>query len=213
MVLPYFKGILEKLELERYSSLEELKSLQENLEQIKQVVTMQLSKQSSLGMLEQLDITVLVESALNLQNNKITQNNIRIVRNYEHGLVLGSIKSKIQQILVNLVKNAIEALIESDSLDKLLTITIKQPENKVLHLSIADNGVGVLNDNRDKIFNFGYTTKKQGHGFGLHSCALLAKELGGALTVESEGLQRGTVFKLEIPDLSQSEECQQKPSI
>jgi sensor histidine kinase regulating citrate/malate metabolism len=61
--------------------------------------------------------------------------------------------------------------------------------------------VGISQKNIDKIFNFGYTTKENGHGFGLHSCALLARELGGSLTVESEGQEHGANFTLEIPDI------------
>lgn len=201
LVLPFFKEVLEKTELEGRNIQEELTSLQENLDQIKQVVTMQLSSESSLGIIEQFNISKMLESALNLQINKIIQYKICIIRDYENNLTIGTVKSKLQQIVINLVKNAVEALIESDKPDKCLKITVKQQDHKLIKLSIEDNGIGVLKENLNKIFNFGFTTKKSGHGFGLHSCALLSTELGGKLIVESEGLQRGTVFRLDIPDL------------
>ena len=56
---------------------------------------------------------------------------------------------------------------------------------------MIDNGVGIPPENRTRIFNHGFTTRKEGHGFGLHSGALAATELGGTLTVESEGLGQG----------------------
>jgi two-component system NtrC family sensor kinase len=63
----------------------------------------------------------------------------------------------------------------------------------------TDNGVGIAPENLTRIFAFGFTTKKTGHGFGLHSSALAAKEMGGSLNAFSEGLGRGATFVLELP--------------
>ena len=68
-----------------------------------------------------------------------------------------------------------------------------------MKISIIDNGVGIPAENLIRIFNHGFTTKKDGHGFGLHSGALTAKELGGTLTAFSEGTGLGSNFTLEIP--------------
>jgi len=64
---------------------------------------------------------------------------------------------------------------------------------------ISDNGIGIAPENLERVFNHGFTTRKDGHGFGLHSSALAAKELGGALTAHSDGLDRGATFTLELP--------------
>jgi signal transduction histidine kinase len=55
-----------------------------------------------------------------------------------------------------------------------------------------------LPENQTRIFAQGFTTRKEGHGFGLHSSALAAREIGGDLTVQSEGLNRGATFTLEL---------------
>jgi signal transduction histidine kinase len=65
--------------------------------------------------------------------------------------------------------------------------------------TIADNGIGIPPENLTRIFTHGFTTKKNGHGFGLHSSALAAKEIGGSLRAHSEGSGRGATFILEIP--------------
>jgi signal transduction histidine kinase len=72
-------------------------------------------------------------------------------------------------------------------------------ENHLIKISVIDNGVGISEENLARIFGYGFTTKKEGHGFGLHSSALVAKEMGGTLTVHSEGLGQGTTFTLELP--------------
>jgi signal transduction histidine kinase len=64
---------------------------------------------------------------------------------------------------------------------------------------VTDNGIGIPSENLNRIFAHGFTTKESGHGFGLHSGALAAKEMGGSLTVQSEGLGFGSTFTLELP--------------
>jgi sensor histidine kinase regulating citrate/malate metabolism len=64
---------------------------------------------------------------------------------------------------------------------------------------VSDNGIGISPENITKIFSFGFTTKKDGHGFGLHNSANISKELGGSLEAESDGLNKGSMFILKIP--------------
>lgn len=65
--------------------------------------------------------------------------------------------------------------------------------------SVSIRDKSFLAENLARIFNLGFTTRKGGHGFGLHSGALAAKELGGALRVQSEGTGLGSTFTLELP--------------
>jgi len=64
---------------------------------------------------------------------------------------------------------------------------------------VIDNGIGIPPENMGRIFNHGFTTRDSGHGFGLHSAALAAQELGGSLRAESDGPGRGATFVLELP--------------
>jgi signal transduction histidine kinase len=83
--------------------------------------------------------------------------------------------------------------------EKLLTIRLYKHGKDRIRIEVADNGVGIPREDLTKIFDLGFTTKQDGHGFGLHSSALAAQEMGGSLTVNSDGLGKGTTFTLELP--------------
>jgi two-component system NtrC family sensor kinase len=59
--------------------------------------------------------------------------------------------------------------------------------------------VGIAPENLTRIFSHGFTTRTDGHGFGLHSAALAAQQMGGRLTAQSDGPGRGATFTLELP--------------
>ena len=82
---------------------------------------------------------------------------------------------------------------------KLITIEISLKNNDRVDIKISDTGTGILPGNQNRIFAYGFTTKKTGHGFGLHACALSIKEMGGSIQVSSPGLQQGATFTLELP--------------
>jgi two-component system, NtrC family, sensor kinase len=68
-----------------------------------------------------------------------------------------------------------------------------------VRIRVKDVGVGIPPENLTKIFGFGFTTRKEGHGFGLHSSANTARELGGALAGHSDGPGKGAEFTLDLP--------------
>jgi sensor histidine kinase regulating citrate/malate metabolism len=108
-------------------------------------------------------------------------------------------KHKVLQILLNLLSNAKHSLVDSGRKDKQVAVRVTNGGNR-LRIAMSDNGVGIPPANLRKIFNHGFTTRKNGgHGFGLHSGALAAKEIGGALAAQSEGPGLGATFTLEIP--------------
>ncbi len=108
-------------------------------------------------------------------------------------------------MLVNLIRNAKYACDASGRSEKLLTVKVAGGGRGV-QITVADNGVGIAPENMARIFNHGFTTKKEGHGFGLHSGALIARELGGELRVESEGVDRGASFTLDLPEKPPAQE-------
>ena len=108
------------------------------------------------------------------------------------------------QILINLIGNAKHAIRDADTDDGQIQLRIVRKENWVI-LQVTDNGVGITPDNLEKIFRHGFTTKKDGHGFGLHSAVLAAKEMGGSLTASSNGAGTGATFTLKLPLTSKAE--------
>ena len=69
----------------------------------------------------------------------------------------------------------------------------------MVQFQVSDNGLGIKSEHLTQIFAQGFTTKKEGHGFGLHSAALNAKNMGGSLAVYSDGEGQGATFTLELP--------------
>ncbi len=108
-------------------------------------------------------------------------------------------RHKVLQILINLIRNAKYALDASQRGEKKLTIRIGPGTARNVSIKLTDNGIGISPEDLTRIFGHGFTTRKDGHGFGLHSGANAAREMGGSLSVESEGFGRGATFNLELP--------------
>jgi C4-dicarboxylate-specific signal transduction histidine kinase len=109
-------------------------------------------------------------------------------------------KHKVLQILVNLINNGRDALTATTGRKRVLTICTTLDEQQCrLRIEIRDNGVGIPKENITRIFSHGFTTKRNGHGFGLHCSANVANEMEGALHVHSDGVDQGAVFTLELP--------------
>ena len=128
---------------------------------------------------------------------------MKVVRDYADLPPISTEKHKVLQILVNLIRNAKYACDDSGRSDKQIKLCIANGDG-CAKISVIDNGIGILPENLTRIFSHGFTTRKEGHGFGLHSGALAAKEMGGTLTAFSGGIGCGATFVLELP-IQQSE--------
>ncbi|HEY0457206.1 MAG TPA: ATP-binding protein [Verrucomicrobiae bacterium] len=180
------------------ASLQEITSLQNNVAHIKDIVAMQQSYATISGVSEIVDLAVLMEDTLGMSAASLTRHDVQVIREFEKVPPITTDKHKVLQILVNLVRNGKQACDAANRPEKKLTFQLKQGQGSVL-ISVLDNGVGIPQENLTRIFNHGFTTKKDGHGFGLHNGALAARELGGSLTVRSDGPGTGAAFTLELP--------------
>lgn len=183
---------------EQTGLLTELAQLKKNVSHVKDIVSMQQSFAKLSGTTEPLQLTDLMEDALSMNANSLNRHDITIIKDFQDVPLVTADKHKVLQILVNLIRNAKHACDDSGRDDKQMTLRILGgPE--FVRLSVRDNGVGIPPENLARIFSLGFTTKKHGHGFGLHSGVLAAKEMGGALRVHSDGAGRGAAFTLELP--------------
>ena len=195
----YFVRLAEHLAAEQANALEELADLAKNVDHIKDIVAVQQSYAKTAGVTESVQVTELVEDALRMNQEALARHKIQTVREYDAGLpeILVD-KHKVLQILVNLIRNAKYACDDSSCPDKRLGLRIARRDGQI-HISVGDNGVGIAPENITRIFNHGFTTRKNGHGFGLHSGAIAAKELGGSLSARSDGAGKGAEFTLTLP--------------
>jgi len=195
----YLEKLATHLADEQKDILEELTLLCGNIEHIKEIVTMQQSYAKVTGAVETLAVTDLVEDALRMNAGALDRHQVRLIREYSPVPPLQMEKHKVLQILINLIRNAKYAVDDNPNEDKRLTLRVAMDGDERVKISVIDNGMGIPAENLTRIFNHGFTTRKDGHGFGLHSGALSAKELGGALSVHSEGPGKGAAFTLELP--------------
>ena len=194
----YLAQLAEHLAGERNIAQNELAELQRHIDHIKEIVAMQQNYATLSGVKEALPVTELVEDALRLNASSLTQHRVRVIREFTAAPVINIEKHKAMQILVNLMRNAKQSCDAADRDDKRMTLRIMDNAERIC-ISVIDNGVGIATENLTRIFNQGFTTKKEGHGFGLHNAANAATEMGGALTVHSDGPGTGATFTLELP--------------
>src|SRR6185503_9766225 len=175
----------ESLVAEKRSLEGEIQSLVKSVDHIKIIVGMQQSYAKLGGMVEELNLSEVIEDAIQINAASLDRHGIQVIKNYQPLPPLVTDRHKILQILVNLISNAKRALQDKAS-DKTIIITTALQPGRV-SVMVTDNGVGIAPESISKIFSQGFTTRKDGHGFGLHSGANTAKELGGSLRTSSEG--------------------------
>lgn len=161
---------------------------------------MQQAYATMISVVESLDPTVLMEDALRMNAGALVRHEVRVVRDFQVATPVTAEKSKVLQILVNLIRNAKYACDEGGLLDKVVTLRVAPGAAGRVQLIVIDNGAGILAENLTRIFGHGFTTRLSGHGFGLHSSLMAAKELKGTLTVHSDGPGTGATFTLDLPE-------------
>ena len=195
----FINKVTSALRYERNRVDGEFNELLMNVEHINEIINVQQSVAKMGGVKQEIDARELVHSALSVNKPAMEKSHIRFESQIDDSVpAFVSDKHRVLQILINLIKNAKDALEEHNVEDPQIDVRVTTENDRVV-FSVSDNGIGIANENLDQIFRHGFTTKANGHGFGLHSCANAATELGGNLSVSSEGLGKGAQFKLQIP--------------
>jgi PAS domain S-box-containing protein len=196
----YLIALSEQLQHEHNTVSREMHSLREGVDHLKSIVTMQQRHARPAGAVEVVTVPQLIDEALRLQAVSLERLGIRIERDYADVPSIAVDRHKLLQILVNLLSNAQHALLAVEREDKRLSIRVQRaPEAGELVIEVADNGMGIAPENMPRMFSQGFTTKKTGHGFGLHISALAAIEMKGRLSVISPGPSQGATFTLKLP--------------
>ncbi|MFY0567337.1 sensor histidine kinase [Archangium lansingense] len=198
--LPEFLGKLgENLSSDRDEMLSMTDSLHRHVEHIRMIVELQQSYATSSSLVEPASLEELLEDALRINGAALGRHGITLER---HVMPLPRMmvdKHKLLQILLNLISNAKYALNNNPPGERRLTVKLEHPADNRIRVQVCDNGMGIAPELLTKIFQHGFTTRKEGHGFGLHSCAIAARSMEGSLGVHSDGPGKGATFTLELP--------------
>jgi PAS domain S-box-containing protein len=198
-LVAYVELLSQHLVGEQRATLDELRGVAKNVEHIKQIISMQQGYAKLSGVAESVKLSELIDDAVALQAGSCARYGVTVERSGDMAQPLTIDRNRLLQILVNLISNARQALAESSQTDKRIVISVLDGDEGTVHLEVADNGVGIAADNLARIFRHGFTTKKDGHGFGLHASINAAMEMGGSMSVHSDGVGRGAVFSLLLP--------------
>jgi signal transduction histidine kinase/uncharacterized membrane protein affecting hemolysin expression len=195
----YLTEVSKCLQTEQADIIDKLHVLNENVQHIKDIISMQQAYAKVSGVSVQVSPIQLAEDAIQINSAGLQRHGTELIREFEEFPDVEIDKQKVLQILVNLISNAKYALSDSKKRDKLVTIRIYKNTEDRFRIEVADNGVGIPEENLTKVFSHGFTTKEGGHGFGLHGSALAASQMGGSLQVHSNGVEQGATFILELP--------------
>jgi PAS domain S-box-containing protein len=198
LVLNYLSQLAQQLTADQARALEELGQLQNGVQHVKEIITLQQNSAKGSTTPEPVSPSELFEEALDMNAKAMARHNVQVVKQYStHPSILLQ-KHRILQILLNLIRNSMQACEESGSEPKVIKLNIERVDSR-LRMVVADNGNGIAREHLPRVFSLGFTTKKDGHGFGLHGAMADAKDMGGSLTVHSDGAGRGATFALELP--------------
>ena len=195
----YLVQLADILAREREAMMKEIDHLRLNVEHMSEVVATQQNYAGGSGLAEDCQPAELVEESLHISAISLDRHGIAVVRDFKPAPTVSVARHKVLQILVNLVRNAKDAMDDTGQREKPMTISVEPMDADRVRIVVRDTGVGIPPENLTKIFNFGFTTRKYGHGFGLHASANAATELGGKLFAHSDGPGMGAVFTLELP--------------
>jgi len=196
----YLAQLATHLSTEQSLLVKEIGFVKMKIEHVKEIVAAQQNYGKVSALAERVKIEDLIQDVFRINATELSQHEVKVRQDYPPQLPEIVVdKHKVLQILLNLLSNAKHALVDSGRADKQVTVRVTNGNNRV-RISMTDNGVGISPVILRKVFNHGFTTRKKGgHGFGLHSGALAAKEMGGQLVAQSDGPGQGATFTLEIP--------------
>jgi PAS domain S-box-containing protein len=199
-VLALLSRVTEALVAEQRRLVAEVERLEEEMTTVRSTLVAQQSLASTSTHVEEAAPSELVERALAVFRRDLLHKRIDTVVEVVDDTRILTDKQATQQILINLIRNAIEAVAELAG-TRVLHVRVHRDGEHVL-FEVMDNGCGIAADDLSRLFRQGFTTKRRGHGFALHASAIAAQAMGGSLTAESQGPGQGACFCLSLPRTS-----------
>ncbi|MGA1823724.1 MAG: ATP-binding protein, partial [bacterium] len=170
-----------------------------HVQHIKQIIFIQQTHAKSSEFQETASLNELINYAIQINAEGLNRIGATVRREFENIQPFLLDRYKVMEIIINLIGNAKDALKYTYVKDKTVTVRTQKITHDRVTVEIIDNGIGISPENMKLLFSHGFTTKKDGHGFGLHSAANAAREIGGALSCQSKGVGKGAKFIFELP--------------
>ncbi len=197
-LLEYYLAIEDGIILEYNTYQAHLSRLNEKVGVIEDVVCVQQNYADAVALTDKYNLSKIVNDAVTMQAEALANQNIEIIKIFEDIPDVLIQKNKTIHIIISLLQNAKESIIEENTGERIITISMYHKDNHV-YLKNHDTGKGILPENLEKIFAHGFTTRKDQYGFGLHTAANYMAEMGGKISAESKGEGKGATFILKFP--------------
>ena len=199
----YYRGVAEALtrDLDRAQAeslrlLEKTRLIRDTLRALQDYAT----DRSDEVRRESFKASEVIDELFEIQQANLDGHRIVLHRKLDEDLPsLVSDRRTVLHMLVHLVKNAVQAMSSTAEGSRILTVAVRAEGRDEIEFRVSDTGEGIPTENLDRIFAFGFTTRPDGNGLGLHSCANDAHRLGGRIRVQSQGLGTGASFSLVLP--------------
>lgn len=175
---------------------EEIDAISGHVQYLCEIVQAQQSFARVGGAEEAVDVRELVDTALTLKGQELK--GVEIKREIAEIPEVVTDRYKLLQIIVNFIANACDAMAANGSGARRIAIRAHVVHDQ-LEIAVEDSGIGIPTELLPRIWEFGFTTKAHGHGFGLHSSAVAAQQLGGTIAADSAGPGLGARFSVKIP--------------
>jgi nitrogen fixation/metabolism regulation signal transduction histidine kinase len=198
-LIDFLQLALQRLNDEQCEMLRESESLGQKVEHIKGIIHAQQVYAKQVPFRERVDLGQLIQDVLTLHSDSIRKHVVEIRVEADEIPVITVEKAKLLQVVDNLIKNAIESIVQCGGETRQITIQIQLADASTVRLAIRDSGDGIRAEDLDRIFSYGFTTKPTGNGFGLHASALAIASAGGKIHAASPGVGQGAVFTVELP--------------
>ncbi len=175
----------------------EIARISERLQHIRAIVVAQQEHATRTEFVEEVSVEELLNQAVALNDGHLGSRGVDLHLELDEIPPLHVARHKVLQILVNLLRNATDAMRQSETRE--LRVRAQLGEGRTVVFRVQDTGIGMSEETLAKIFTYGFTTKPDGHGFGLHASILAAREMGGTLEAHSDGHDCGSTFTITLP--------------
>ncbi len=210
LIPEYIMALGDSMQENYNISCAEIANINEKIQHIRDIVMAQQSLSRVNGIFEKVNLKDVMKTTIMMLGSQLSEKNIELQEEYSDVPEIYVDRAKLVQILVNIVQNAKDAILEdvTQKSKKFIKVIIKLSDNEPdkIILRVEDNGIGISAENIKKLFGYGFSTKSNGHGIGLHSSVLTANEIGGKISVTSDGIGQGAQFTLELPATEKAEE-------
>ncbi|MCH2155704.1 MAG: ATP-binding protein [Opitutales bacterium] len=169
------------------------------VDHLKEIVSAQQDYAKVAGVIESFDLGEAVDQMLKLNEHDLKDDHIEVTLNTRDCPDIQAERPKVQQIVLNLIQNAQWACNQRSSIPSRIDIRGYLLNPQTIAIEVKDNGIGINPEHIRKIFFHGFTTREDGHGFGLHTAINMASEMQGKLEAFSDGQNTGSTFRLSLP--------------